>query len=101
MGVACLSWASVVPVPIANLLFAVASVPLPAVLLGSLVGAAPSALFFAVAGECWCGYCATGELPRASLLVAAGAALLGAVVLRRASRKRWRAALAAVETAAV
>jgi hypothetical protein len=94
LGVARLRWAGAFPLPVTNLLFAVAVVPLRAVWLGSLIGAAPLCLLAALAGAGWRRWHDLGALPEPRAWIVAGAALLGAACLRRAARRAWRAVAA-------
>lgn len=90
LGVARLRWAGVMPLPVVQLLFAVVRVPSLGVLVGSVIAAVPQALFFAVAGECVRAWREGGRAPNAASWIAAGAAVLAMVVLRRAARRLFR-----------
>ena len=89
-AVARLRWASVMPAPVTHLLFAVVRTPGLAVFAGSLLGAVPMALFFAIAGDCWRAWRAADQAPEAASLIGAGAALVASAMVRRASRRQWR-----------
>jgi len=91
-GVARLQWAAVMPLPVTRLLFAVVRTPSLGVLVGSFVAAVPQALFFAIVGEGARAWRSDQRWPNAASWIAAGAAALGAVVLRRAARRQWRGA---------
>lgn len=94
-AVARLRWGAVFPHAVANVLFAVASVPSVAVFRGSVLGALPASLLAAVAGACFREWRASGALPETRSWLGAAAALIAMALLWRASRRLWRAQLPA------
>lgn len=91
LAVARLRWAGPFPLAATNLLLAVAAVPARSVLVGSWLGAVPAALLLAVAGDGLRTWRDVGEWPDLRSWLVVAAALLAGYMLRRASRRAWRA----------
>jgi uncharacterized membrane protein YdjX (TVP38/TMEM64 family) len=94
LAVARLRWAAVFPFAATNLLFAVVALPARCVLLGSWIAALPPVLLGAVAGDGLRTWREGGGLPGTRTWLVAAAAMVGSYMLRRASRRAWRAATA-------